>query len=175
MRRAGFTLVELLVGLTLAGLAVLIAAEVYLVTTGTLGRLAARSESLDRRALASSWLTQTLASADVSSESAFRGSTDSLSFSSSVWVPRGWLEERRVTVGTHSSALRLHVDGEHPVVLLDSIGSTRFEYRGDLGGAAPWLPRWNSFSSPPLAVRLRYTDMRSGARDTALFLVGDRG
>jgi prepilin-type N-terminal cleavage/methylation domain-containing protein len=175
MTRAGFSLVELLVALTLAALGVTIAASIYLHASDVVGRISAASIDREERALAMAWLTQALNGAAVTADPAapFRGSETEMRFRSVLWVPEGWQSATDVTVSMDDDELRLEVGSGRDVVLLDSLRAVAFDYAGALGGANLWLRSWDSFAAPPLALRLRLTSDH-GVVDTMLIYVGER-
>ncbi len=170
--REGFTLVELLVGVTLSGFAIAIAAGIFGSVTEslvTLDRSARKTAELMEGRL---WLAEALLSVDGSGPDAdpFRGSMDGVGFAGRHWMGTGWTEPTDITVGLEGSEL-VGRAGPHRRVLRGAVGSVTFSYLGDLGAASRWEASWDD-GRTPRAVRLVVAPLGSGAPDTTLFLVG---
>lgn len=174
MKQGGFTLVELLVGTALAGMAVMTASGIYMATAESLVRMNARAESWDRRMQARAWLSQALSGASAAPGAAFDGTESSIAFNTWMWVAEGWLERRSVEISADSGQLRLAVGGHPPVDLLDSLEGVRIEYFDVSAEGATWLPRWHSFASPPRAVRFEMVGS-DGSLDVVLIRLEERG
>jgi prepilin-type N-terminal cleavage/methylation domain-containing protein len=176
MRRGGFTLVELLVGVLIAGLGVSVAVGVFLGALDAVRSMSLDAERAARRATSWTWLTEALLSASVSPDSSrlFRADSDSLSFFGTLRVPPGWTEATQVNVSVSDGEIRLMASSGLRVLLADSLREAHFDYLTEYGAESLWLPRWESFTRPPLAVRLRYR-RRGSPADTLLFYVGGRG
>ena len=170
MNRQGFTLVELLVATSLAGMAVVIAAGVYMATTESLLRMGDRAAGWDRQMRASAWLSHTLGGATASPDAAFDGTATAVEFRTWTWVPRGWLERRSVVIRADSGRIQLEVAGRPAIQLLDGLESVRIDYFDGSPTGDAWLGRWHSFAAPPRAVRFE-TVMPDGTADTLLLLV----
>ena len=182
-RQAGFTLLEVLVALTLGSLVVLLAHRLLVGVTDGAARLGAAREALDRDANARRWLVEALGSLDVAQEHGgpFAGRSDRLEFSTWLRVAHGWLEPRRVTLGRQAERFVATLGPEGNVlVLFDAVADARFDYLLEPGADARWVREWLSPVSAPLAVRLRVTYRGSGTGDegrvdTLLLMVGPRG
>jgi prepilin-type N-terminal cleavage/methylation domain-containing protein len=177
--RGGFTLVELLVAVSLTGLAALLAARTW---TGVMeGRAAASAarEALDRKVNAHRWLARAFRSLEVDpSGGGFRGGPDELRFATWLERPEGWLEPGRVALVVEGATLEA-ITPDGAVVLAAPVEAVDFDYLLEPGADTRWARRWESAASAPLAVRLRIAFAAStgvAARvDTLLFLVGERG
>ena len=187
----GFTLVELMVALAIAGLVVLTAHRLF-AAAGDAGRtLRAAREALDRQANARRWLAATFLSLDVGSDSAgsFEGRPDHVVLSAWELMPNGWFERRRVSLGKAGQHLVARALPGEPITLADSIASLDFDYLLEPGAESRWVREWVSPVSAPLAVRMRVGragcpkglpdapgmgDARCGV-DTLLFLIKERG
>jgi prepilin-type N-terminal cleavage/methylation domain-containing protein len=170
---AGFTLIEVLVALTLSALVVLIAHQVFTGVVDGSTRLQAARTRLDREANAHRTLTEMFGSLDVGSEGAggFAGRPEHVEFATWQRVPGGWVERRRVVLGLENGVLVARSD--QSVALQDSISGIEFDYLLEPGANAAWVREWISPVSAPVAVRMRIA--RRAAVDTLLFIVGSRG
>jgi prepilin-type N-terminal cleavage/methylation domain-containing protein len=170
---AGFTLIEVLVALTLSALVVLIAHRVFTGVVDGSTRLQTARTALDREANARRTLTEMFGSLDVGTEGAggFAGRPERVEFATWQRVPEGWLERRRVVLGVEGGALFARTDIS--IVLRDSVRGVEFDYLLEPGMNAAWVREWISPVSAPVAVRMRVA--RAAAVDTLLFIVGSRG
>ncbi len=169
----GFTLIEVLVGLTLAALVMLVAHRVFTGVVDGSTRLQAARTALDREANARRSLTEMFGSLDIGTDGAggFAGRPERAEFTTWQRVPAGWLERRRVVLGVEHGALVARSD--QSIVLQDSVGRVEFDYLLEPGANAAWVREWISPVSAPVAVRMRIA--RKAAVDTLLFIVGPRG
>ena len=180
--RAGFTLVELLVALMIAGLVVLTVERLFAATIEQSRRIGRARLELDRRENAMRWLADAIGSLDVGRDEPgpFVGAKDGLEFSTRLLTPYGWHEEERVGLRQEGSRLVARLRSGREVLLADSVAGAEFDYLVERGEAAPWLQGWTSSVNPPLAVRVRlyWAPDRAGEpqrADTTLFIVGSRG
>lgn len=173
-RERGFTLIEVIVALTVAALVVLLAERLF-AGVGDAGRavVAART-ALDREANARRWLTSVFLSVEVGGTSGpFEGTSDRVTFSSWLETDAGWFERRRVTlarVGTRFMAIVAPTDS---ITLADSVDGVVFEYLMESGEHSLWMRDWISGVSAPLAVRLRVA--RDRMVDTLPCAIKERG
>ncbi len=180
--QGGFTLVELMVALAIAGLVVLTAHRLF-AAAGDAGRtLRAAREALDRQSNARRWLAATFLSLDVGRDSAgsFEGRPDHVVFSAWELTSDGWFERRRVSLDKVGQRLVAHALPGEPITLVDSIASLDFDYLLEPGAESRWVRVWVSPVSAPLAVRLRVERPGKGeggraVTDTLLFLIKERG
>ncbi len=178
----GFTLVELMVALAIAGLVVLTAQRLF-AAAGDAGRtLCVAREALDRQSNARRWLAATFLSLDVGSDSAgsFEGRRDHVVFSAWELTPDGWFERRRVSLGQAGPHLVAQALPGEPITLADSITSVDLDYLLEPGAESRWVREWVSPVSAPLAVRMRVERPGKGeggraVTDTLLFLIKERG
>ena len=169
----GFTLIELMIALTLSALVVLLAHRIFAgVVDGAQGLQVART-ALDRGANARRSLTEMFGSLDIGTEGAggFAGRPDRVEFSTWQRVRQGWLERRRVTLELTGGVLVARSDVS--IALEDSVTRVEFDYLLEPGVNAAWVREWISPVSAPVAVRVRI--MRVATVDTLLFTVGPRG
>ena len=170
---AGFTLIEVLVALTLSGLVVLLAHRVFTGVVDGSARLQGARTALDHDANAHRALTEMFGSLDIGTEGAggFAGRPQRAEFTTWQRMPAGWLERRRVIIGVEGGALIARSD--QTLALQDSVTRVDFDYLLEPGANAAWVREWISPVSAPVAVRVRIE--RIAAIDTLLFIVGPRG
>lgn len=179
MSRDGFTLVEVLVALTLAGLSVGMAMGVFVNARDAVALLERRSAAFTARSNAETWLAEAFLSAQVDPEAqvAFEGESDRVRFRTRLWVARGWTEWSDVELRAVDGRLLATASPGDDVSLGDSVASVSFDYLEGTGLDAPWRSEWHSDRTLPTGVRLRL--VRRGSRgleaDTLLFLVGAPG
>lgn len=170
----GLTLVEVMVGVVLTGIAALLA---HLVVVSVADGARAIERGLGDDARAAVWRTRVrqqlqLLSPDVRA-GGFRGDSVQCEFGTletGVPGPQRWM------LGWTADTIALRRAGGAPVAALGGVTSLRMEYLESPGETSPWLVRWESPASAPVAVRLRW---RHGARpnveDTLVLLTGARG
>src|SRR3989442_11667981 len=97
---AGFTLVEVLVALTIGAVVVLLAHELFGAVAERGRTLTVARTALDRSANARRWLDATFLSLDVGTEGAggFDGRRDHVVFTTWLLTPDGWFERRAVSL-----------------------------------------------------------------------------
>ncbi len=179
----GFTLVEVLVALTIAALVVLLAHQMFAAVAERGRTLVAARDSLDRAANARRWLKATFLSLDVGTDGAggFDGRADRLAFSAWERTADGWFERRRIALGCDGDRLVASVIPGEPVALMDGVTRVAFDYLLEPGAESRWVREWVSPVSAPVAIRIRVTrgrGTRDGGRvvtDTLLFLMKERG
>ena len=184
MRRdRGFTLLEVLVALTLSAVVALLAHQVFAAVVDRGKALVASRAELDRAANAHRWLAAAFLSLDVGSEGAsgFEGHPDHVAFTTWLQTPDGWFERRLVAVGPEDGRLRVRVKPGVPITLIDTVTAVQFDYLLEPGAESRWVREWVSPVSAPVAIRIRVTRAGKGARDprsvadTLLFLIKERG
>jgi prepilin-type N-terminal cleavage/methylation domain-containing protein len=172
-RPRGFTLIEVMIALTLSALVVLLAHRIFTGVVDGVHALQGARTALDRDANARRDLTEMFGSLDVGTEGAggFAGRRDRVDFTTWQRVPQGWLERRRVSLGAEGGILVARSDMS--IALEDSASGVEFDYLLEPGINAAWVREWISPVSAPVAVRVRIA--RKAAVDTLLFIVGPRG
>jgi prepilin-type N-terminal cleavage/methylation domain-containing protein len=175
MKRAGFTLVEVMVAMVVAALAISTAAAVFTATTDGVGDLVSHSEGWMRESNGRRWLAQTIGGMEVANEASggFDGTARRLSFRSRSWVRFGWIEWGRAMIVYGDGRLSASIAGEDAIVIADSLVDASFDYLLEYGWDSPWATEWRSERNAPLAVRLRLRRPDDSA-DTLLFYVGER-
>ncbi len=178
----GFTLIEILVALTIGAVVVLLAHELFGAVADRGRTLIAARTALDRSANARRWLDATFLSLDVGTDGAsgFEGRPDHAGFTAWLVTADGWFERRQVTLGAQQGLLRAIVTPGTPIALADSVSDAQFDYLLEPGAESRWVREWVSPVSAPVAVRLRVSRAGKGegagvATDTLLFLIKERG
>jgi len=179
----GFTLIEVLVALTIGAVVVLLAHELFGAVAERCRTLLAARTALDRSANSRRWLAATFLSLDVGTDGAggFEGRPDHAAFTTWMLMPDGWFERRQVTLGAEQGRLRAIVTPGTPITLVDSLTDVQFDYLLEPGAESRWVREWVSPVSAPVAVRMRTTKGGCGMRgagcvvDTLLFLIKERG
>jgi prepilin-type N-terminal cleavage/methylation domain-containing protein len=173
--RRGVTLIELMVSVTVAGLAILAAR--YLIETiddagTTLSAFALRT---DRVANGDRFLRALLSRAEVSSDSLrrFRGDSAAVSFDTWCEAPAGWLERCRVILtinaGVDSSAVTSIMPTAIVLHLVTVGGTAVFRYVTRDSTGIRRLDNWGRSITAPYAVFIE------SANDTLVLIIGDRG
>ncbi len=172
----GFTLIEVLVALTMGAFVVLAAHQTFAGATDASLRLGEARERHELEMRARQVLTATLANLDVASPGVvgFRGAGATVAFSTldeqlvELRVADGWLTLRH---GANAA------DSQRPAVnalRLLAAEAVTFDYLLHAGANEAWVREWHSPVSAPLAVRVRLT-RPDGLLDTLLFAIGSRG
>ncbi len=178
----GFTLLEIIVALAIAGLLVLAVHGLFGVAIEQSRRIERARSEFDRRENAMRWLTEAFASVDVGrvEPGPFVGNPDDAEFTCRPLTGSGWHEPTRVTLRLVNRELLAGLPDGHAITLADSIGGVELDYLIESGETAPWLRRWASEVNAPLAVRLRLRRLTNGLDasavvDTSVFVIGRRG
>lgn len=169
----GFTLIEVLVALTIAGIVVLAAHQLFTGAADGAQAVATEREALDRDSNARRWLKATLLSA----EPPFEGRANKISFTSWQLTSGGWFEPHPIEVTHQGTRLVARHAGQQQLSLADNVTDIAFEYLLEPGAESQWMREWISPVSAPLAIRVRLgRGTREGGRvDTLLFQVKERG
>jgi len=178
----GFTLIEILVALTIGAVVVLLAHELFGAVVDRGRTLTVARTALDRSANARRWLDATFLSLDVGTEGAsgFEGRPDHAGFTAWLLTPDGWFERRQVALGAEQGRVRAIVESGTAIALVDSVTEVQFDYLLEPGADSRWVREWVSPVSAPVAVRLRVSWPGKGegagvVTDTMLFLIKERG
>jgi prepilin-type N-terminal cleavage/methylation domain-containing protein len=172
----GFTLVEVLVALTVTALVALLAHQIAGAVSEQAGRLRDARRTLDRRSNGYAVLRSAFLSVEVGLDSApaFLGDADRVRFAAWVATADGWQERRSVELALQGDRWVASAPPDADVLLADGVAGLRFDYLLELGAGAAWVRQWESAVSAPLAVRILVI-RRRGPADTLLFPIKSRG
>ena len=173
MTRRGFTLIEVIVTLTIAGMVVLTAHQIFAGVANGAKAVATEREDLDRSSNARRWLKATF----LSLEPPFEGHVDHVSFVSWQLTSGGWFEQQKVDLAQEATRF-VAVRGGEKLELADGVSGVAFDYLLEPGVDSKWVREWVSPVSAPVAIRLRVAGCRRGdaaCADTLLFLIKERG
>jgi prepilin-type N-terminal cleavage/methylation domain-containing protein len=179
----GFTLIEMLVALTIGGVAVLLAHQVFAAVADRGQALVHARLILDREVNARRWLEAAFLSLDVNMESAggFEGRPQRVQFASWLRTLDGWFERRTVVLARDHDRMVATTTPGDAIALLDNVIDLQLDYLLEPGAESRWVREWVSPVSAPVAVRLRVrrvSEKAEGGRaavDTLLFLIEERG
>jgi general secretion pathway protein J len=171
---AGFTLVEMVMALALAGLVSLVLLEGLRLTVSGVGRVSQAADRFDDRASLEAVLRRTLAATapvpSIDGQPAFVGAPDRLSFvafaeDGGVGLYRielGFVgpQSRRELVLTRRLAMPTAAPRAQQSVLGERLGAVRLAYFGAVSPGDPpaWHDRWEGLANPPQLVRIMLED-----------------
>lgn len=177
MRRdAGFTLLEIMVALTVGAIVVLTAERLFAGAADSGRALERARTALDREGNSRRWLQLTFLSLEIadSGSSGFSGDTDQLRFTAWEPVARGWFEPREVELGVSEGRFEAVASPGEPLILAEGVQTVAIDYLLEPGADSRWVRQWVSPASAPLAVRIRLRRVATG-EDTLLLLIKGRG
>ncbi|MGH7754647.1 MAG: PulJ/GspJ family protein [Gemmatimonadales bacterium] len=180
----GFTLIEVMVALTVSSVVVLLAQRLFSGMIDGVRQAAEARAALDREVNARRWLKSAFLSLEVGTPTSggFEGRPSAVTFGTWQMTPGGWLEGRRIALRRDGPELRA---GD--LVLAGGVRAVDLDYLLDPGLDSRWVREWISPVSAPLAVRVRIEWEEGGGSgewgvgtkgqvtDTLLFLVKGRG
>ena len=160
----GFTLIEVLIALTIGSMVVLMVHQAFGATGDLVVRLDDERAAHRTRMHAVERLTRSFGSLDVATaqSTGFEGGADHAAFTSDGEYMRLAVRDGRLTIQTAT--------GVESLLTAESLA---LDYLLSHGADASWVRDWQSPVSAPLAVRLRVTS--GGTVDTLFFLIGPRG
>jgi len=188
----GFTLLEVLVALTLTGVLLVLARAIAASVTDAADRGATLATELDRDANRRLWLVRAFANTLVGSApvQGFQGrdgtdadaESDRLAFFTAIRRDTALIERAvrlwRDSGGRLLAELRIPpgpVDAIPDTLLLgEDLAAFGADYLLDYGAESRWVQEWVSPVSAPIAVRLRLA-WHDGHADTLLLPIGPRG
>lgn len=173
----GFSLIEVVVALSLAALSVLIAHATFAATADFSAREAALERAETRQANARRFLATAIGSLEVAQTpgGSFAGTSDTVAFTTWQATPEGATERRRLVLRLVLSQL-VAISEHDTLSLVDDVDSVALDYLMDLGANAVWQAGWTSPATAPLAIRIRLRRSQPDSKcDTLLFLAGARG
>ena len=171
MHRNGFTLIEVLVALTIGSIVVLMVHDCFAGMTDLAARLDAERRAASARTDARAFLVRAFGSLEIGTPHmhGFEGLPDRVTFSSA-------LDDSLPTAITiRMDGARLIAEGPNaPPRQLDSAVAVSCDYLLSFGSQSTWVQEWHSPASAPLATRMRL-QRRDGTVDTLLLIIGPRG
>ena|SRR5881296_1665357 len=179
-RASGFTLLEVMVALTLGAMVLLAAHRIF---TGVVDGVRRNDEarlSLDRTMNARRWLTSAVGSLEVGDRAGpFVGKPSQVAFGTWELTAKGWLTRQRIALGEAGGRFVAMPPQGQTLVLADSVRDVQCDYLLDPGENATWVREWISPVSAPLVIRVRVTRGcgmgDGGCVDTLLLIIGPRG
>ncbi|MFN2399097.1 MAG: type II secretion system protein J [Gemmatimonadaceae bacterium] len=168
-RPPGFTLVEVMVALTISAM-VLLGARLMLTSVAHhADRISARARATDREVNAERLLRALVQRIEVGTDEAmqFGGTESEARFSTWCEVPAGWLERCVVNL-TLDSALAVTLP-LGVLVLRDSVKTGALRYLNSVANGGEWFRRWGTGITTPLGIGIVLD------RDTLILRIGERG
>ena len=176
-RRAGFTLVEVMVAVVVIGVVLVGARAMLGQVADAAARIAAAAEAADREANAEGLLRAMAARLELPREPerevAFEGTPRGARFHSWCEVPDGWLERCRASLGfielEDGPALALRLSTGELVPLRRGFRSGEILYLREAGNGGVWMKEWGASIAAPLAFGIVIDG------DTSIVRIGERG
>jgi len=179
-RKAGFTLIEVLVALTLGAILVLAAHAAFGGAADVAGALGRDRAAHDAEMAGRVWLVRAVGSLEPVSPGAvgFDGSPDHARFSTRLRAADGRFALTTVRLHAADGWLVASPDSGSTLHLLAVSASSRppvtFDYLLSTGADSRWVQGWQSPVSAPVAIRIRLVRV-DGRADTMLLSIGPRG
>jgi prepilin-type N-terminal cleavage/methylation domain-containing protein len=165
--RPGFTLIEVMVALTIGSLVVLLVHQAFGSAVDLSARLDAERTAHSARMAPEAAITRVFGSLDLS-QSGFDGRRDRVTFAAALPATV------RITIGIGGGRLVLQA-GNAAADTLTPAEAVAFDYLVSYGSASSWVQEWHSPVSAPVAVRMRLRRDSVATIDTLLFIIGPRG
>jgi prepilin-type N-terminal cleavage/methylation domain-containing protein len=172
----GFTLIELVVAITLSGIVLLGARAVWESLARAVDRLRTQAAADTRRANGERLLRSLVGRLEVGTDGAeqFAGDEHATRFTTWCDMPAGWQERCNAVIGIEpdsSTGLRLvaRLSTGEVVALQRGFGTGKLRYLNDPIGGGVWFRIWGHGITAPLAIGV-ITD-----GDTAIVRIGERG
>lgn len=173
--RCGFTLIEILVALAIAGVVVLSARLLLEELADDADGIMTRASEADVRANAERTLRELVLRLEVGTEDArrFAGDERAARFTSWCDVPRGWQERCTVTLAVdfegRAPMLAASLSTGDVLVLRRGFANASLRYLGDAARGGTWFRSWGESITAPLAIGLVLD------ADTLILRIGERG
>jgi prepilin-type N-terminal cleavage/methylation domain-containing protein len=173
--RGGFTLIEVVVALTLSAMLMLGARALFEQLGAHAEALVGAAGDADREANGDALVRALVGAAETSPEPErrFEGTADGARFHTWCESPAGWLERCAATLGfvraDTARVLAVEAGATDPVVLRRGFGDGRLIYLRGASDGGSWVRSWSSAVSTPLAVGVVVDG------DTAILRIGERG
>lgn len=179
--RAGLTLLEVVIALSITSLVLLGARLLFAQLADGAERVAEEAAASDEEANGARYLRELIGRMDLRSPDPdgtgghrLEGDATGADFWTWCDVPAGWQELCHVTLalqgeGADSSVLVVRVNDGKPLLLRGGLRGAHLGYLSAAGMGGTWLPMWNSVITLPLALGVLSED------DTMIVRVGERG
>ncbi|MBW3571953.1 MAG: prepilin-type N-terminal cleavage/methylation domain-containing protein [Gemmatimonadetes bacterium] len=176
-RRAGFTLVEVMVAVVVIGVVLVGARAMLGQIADDADRIAGAAAQADREGNAEALLRAVAGRLEVApvpgGDARFEGQPEGARFHSWCEVPDGWLERCRASVGfiplDDGPALVLGLSTGEVVPLRRRIASGEILYLRDASDGGAWMRSWGASITPPVALGIVVDG------DTSIIRIGERG
>jgi len=157
--RRGFTVIELVVALTLGALVVLIAHRLYAGALDGAARLLGGRRELDRQVNGERWLASAFTSLEVGPAplGGFSGSPHGVAFGSWRQTPMGWFAPVRISLEQVGDSLVGALSSGTRILVAERVSVLDCDYLLAWGANASWVRTWQSPVSAPIALRVRVT------------------
>jgi prepilin-type N-terminal cleavage/methylation domain-containing protein len=175
--RAGFTLLEVMVALTVMGVVLVGARTLLGQIADDADRITAASADADREANAEALLRTVAGRLELSppadGNAGFEGTPRGMRFHTWCEVPDGWLERCRASLGfvetNGEPLLALRLSTGETVPLRRGFAAGELVYLRDAAAGGDWVRDWGASLTAPLAVGVVIDG------DTAIVAIGERG
>lgn len=173
--RGGFTLVEILVALAIAGTVIVTARMLLEQLADDAERLVAHAAANDTEANAERMLREVVSSLEVGTDDSrrFAGDERVTRFTSWCEVPRGWQERCAVTLAIDTQGpepvLAASLSTGELLVLRRGFSNATLRYLGDAARGGTWFRSWGESITAPLAIGVVLD------ADTLILRIGERG
>ncbi len=173
--RRGFTLLEVLVALTVSGVVLLTVHQLVVAMTSYLDDVRRSSRTHSAEMNGRRWLRSALASTMSPTDSfPFAGTNVSLTFSARVRQAGGWYELERILIDLQGRDLVVQRSLSGRLVLASQIESMTIDYWLDGESSRPWLRGWLSYGTMPHFVRFRLKRIDRSTVDTLVLMIRGR-
>ena len=167
-RRNGFTLVEVMVAITLGAMILATLGELLAAGMTAVRRLRTERSRQDQDAEARAWLRTELGNAEAGAEGdvPFAGTASSARFSTRTPTPSGWHVRDVIQLGWEDSAVVMRSRVLGKMTFWSGAAALRLDYLDQLGASSRWFTAHESPVATPVAIRLRVE--RQASVDTVL-------
>jgi prepilin-type N-terminal cleavage/methylation domain-containing protein len=155
--RSGFTLIEVIIALSIGGLVLLMAGRFLSPLTDAAERIRLIDLTAGREARVRRWLQVAFSSLDADERGVgfFDGQATQLVFRARLLTPRGWFEPTSVQLYLESNYLMARLGNGRQLQLLGSVQDAQLDYLAEPGEFPRWGAAWGGATTAPAAVRLR--------------------
>ncbi|HSY80328.1 MAG TPA: prepilin-type N-terminal cleavage/methylation domain-containing protein [Gemmatimonadaceae bacterium] len=176
MRRSAFTLIELVVAITLSGIVLLGARALWESLAASLDRLRAHATADTRSVNGERLLRSLMGRLEIGTDQSreFAGDEHQVQFTTWCDMPAGWQERCDAVIGIEPDtgtglALVAHLSTGEVIALQRGFTTGALRYLNDPIGGGVWFRIWGHGITAPLAIGV-VTD-----GDTAIVRIGERG